>query len=271
MRGLSTEACSPEGGVACWPRKGAGWTPSEGRIRALQRLAYGAAATDAERARAVDELAELAVHGTGRDEVQVGDPADEADDRTMSVDAADAAPGPASAERAMYDEAPGRGRLVRWTLAAGGVGLLLGAILGWGAGQRVPADSAFPSTAAPTTSADPGTPLGDTDLLALFDRLPLAAESTRVASVDDAIDPASVRLLATRVDGPAAYLARTADGENVCLVLLLPAGPSRSECTVDGRLPADGLSILYGAQGYGLAAARLDPTGTVSLGLIVAF
>ncbi len=169
-------------------------------------------------------------------------------------------------------EAPntsGRGRLLRWTISAGGVGLLLGAILGWGAGQRTPADPAFPSAAS--ESADPGTPLEDTALLQLFDRLPLADESTRVAAVDDVIDPASVRLLATRVDGPAAYLARTADDENVCLVLLMPDRPPRSECTVDGRLPADGLSILYGAEGYGLAAAQLDPTGSVSLGLVVSF
>ena len=244
---------------------------SEGRIRELQRLAYGVEATDAERAQAVDELAELAARGAGPDEVQVGDPADQAGGRTMSADAADDAPGPASAEQTPDDVASGRGRLVRWTIAAGAVGLLLGAALGWGAGQRVPADSSSPSTAAPSESADPGTPLEDTDLLAVFDRLPPAAESTRVASVDDTIDPASVRLLATRVDGPAAYLARTTDGENVCLVLVLPAGPSRSECTVDGLLPGDGLSILYGAEGYGLSAARLSSTGTVSLGLIVAF
>jgi hypothetical protein len=243
---------------------------SEGRIRALQRLAYGVEATDAERAQAVDELAELAARSTGPDEVQVADPADQAGGRTMSEEVADDAPGPASAEGAPNDEAAsGRGRLVRWTIAAGAVGLVLGAAVGWGAGQRVPVD--LPSTAAPSESEDPATPLEDTDLLAVFDRLPPAVESTRVASVDDTIDPASVRLLATRVDGPAAYLARTTDGENVCLVLLLPAGPSRSECTVDGLLPADGLSILYGAEGYGLSAARLSSTGTVSLGLIVAF
>ena len=128
-----------------------------------------------------------------------------------------------------------------------------------------------PSPRQASESADPGTPLEDTALLQLFDRLPLADESTRVAAVDDVIDPASVRLLATRVDGPAAYLARTADDENVCLVLLMPDRPPRSECTVDGRLPADGLSILYGAEGYGLAAAQLDPTGSVSLGLVVSF
>ena len=169
-----------------------------------------------------------------------------------------------------HDEGAGRGRLLRWTVAAGGLGLLIGALLGWGAGQRLPVDFASP-TATPTTSTDPGPPLEDTDILAVFDRLPPAAESTQVAAVDDAIDPASVRLLATRVDGPAAYLARTTDGDDVCLVLLMPDGTPRNECTVDGRLPADGLSILYGAEGYGLSAARLSPTGTVSLGLIAAF
>ena len=230
---------------------------NEGSTRRLQRTAYGAGATDAERARAVYELAELA------------SPVDRPGDGSAEADTADAAADPAPGRPA--PNAPVRGSPLRWTLAAGGVGLLVGAALGWGLGQRMPADSAFPATAQPSESADLGAPLEGTDLLRLFDRLPPAAESTQVASVDDVIDPTSVRLLATRVDGPAAYLARTTDGENVCLVLLLPAGPSRSECTVDGRLPADGLRILYGAEGYGLSAAQLDPTGTVSLGLVVTF
>ncbi|MFD4421147.1 hypothetical protein ACFWN7_06550 [Agromyces sp. NPDC058484] len=217
----------------------------EGRIRRLQRTAYGADVTDGERERAVAELAELAEHSAVRDEAQGAD----------------------LVERTAPDTS-GRRRFVRWTIAAGAAGLLVGAALGWGVGQRLSVDSAAPSTAGGPESSRAGTPLEDTDLLALFDRLPPADESTRVASVDDTIDPASVRLLATRVDGPAAFLARTADGENVCLVLLLPAGPSRSECTLDGRLPPDGLRILYGAEGYGLSAAQLDPTGVVSLGFM---
>jgi len=251
-----------------------GMEGTEGRIRRLQRTAYGADATDAERTRAVAELAALAMRAAGSDEGRTEAPVDHHGDGSTSSDVADAAADAASGDAASGRQEPstdGRRRLVRWTVAAGGAGLLLGAALGWGVGQRIPADSALPSAEAPSESAEPGTPLEDTDLLVLFDRLPLAAESTRVASVNDAIDPASVRLLAARVDGPAAYLGRTADGENVCLVLLLPDRPSRSECTVDGHLPADGLSILYGAQGYGLAAAELDPTGTVSLGLVVTF
>jgi hypothetical protein len=243
--------------------RGAVVDASEGRIRALQRLAYGADASDAERARAVDELAGLAAAGPGRDEIKSGD----SGDPVVEVDRA-----PPQGNRlplqGKRDTTPGRCGVLRWSTVAGAVGLLLGVVLGWGLSERL-ADSAMFTAASPSVSATPTTPLADTRLLAVFDRLPLAAEASRVAEVVDAIDPASVRLLATRVEGPAAYLARTADGEDVCLVLLLPAGSPRSECTVDGRLPADGLSILYGAQGYGLAAARLGPTGAVSLGLIV--
>jgi hypothetical protein len=233
----------------------------EGRIRALQRIAFGADATEAERARAIAELDEFAARDADHDE---------ADPSGSQGDHRDGSEASTAAEPATIDAAPSRGRAVRWTVASGVVGLLLGGALGWAAGQQFPADPAS-STVGASPSTDPPTPLEETGLLPLFDRLPLAEESTRVAGADDAIDPASVRLLATRVDGPAAYLARMKDGENVCFVLMLPAGPPRSECTVDGLLPADGLSILYGAVGYGLSAAELDPSGTVSLGLTVTF
>jgi hypothetical protein len=238
----------------------------EGSIRRLQRIAYGADANPEERERAVDELARLAVRGTRRDETGSGGAV--VSSRALASDDTGDGATDAAIERRASSDAPGRSRLLRWTLVAGGLGLVVGAALGWGAGQRLPMDVASPPTPGASASVDPGTPLEDTGLLRVFDRLPPAAESSRVASVDETIDPASVRLLATRVDGPAAHLARTADGENVCLVLLMPVGPSRIECTVDGLLPSDGLTILYGAEGYGLAAAELDQTGTVSLGLI---
>lgn len=239
----------------------------EGSIRRLQRIAYGADATPDEREQAVNELARLAVLGTRRDETGGGGPVEPSAEVRASDDLVDAASDPAT-ERPASNDASRHSGLLRWTLVAGALGLVIGGILGWGVGQRTPADFASPSTAGPSETVEPGTPLEETGLLRVFDRLPPAADSSRVASVDEMIDPASVRLLATRVDGPAAHLARTSDGENVCLVLLMPVGPSRIECTVDGRLPADGLKILYGAEGYGLAAAELDQTGTVSLGLV---
>jgi hypothetical protein len=234
----------------------------EGRIRTLQRIAFGADATDVERARAIAELADLAVRGADRDEAErTGSPGDLGGGGTEASGTAEPSP---------IEAAPRPGRLVQWTVAAGIVGLLLGGVLGWAVGQRVPADPAS-STVGSSPPADPPVPLEETGLLELFDRLPPAEGSTQVAVIEEAIDPASVRLLATRADGPAAYLARTADGENVCFVVVLPAGPPRAECTVDGLLPAEGLSILYGAEGYGLSAARLDPSGIASLGPVVTF
>ncbi|HZW40823.1 MAG TPA: hypothetical protein VFE99_00870, partial [Agromyces sp.] len=188
---------------------------TEARIRALQRIAYGADATDEERARAVADLVELAVQATGRDRVQSGvvqggvadvrggtsSPADAPDTAAAeAAEAAEAAPGLALDEPTPNEWAPGSEKLVRWTVAAATAGLLLGAAVGWGIGLRVSADSIVDSTVGPSSSAGPATPLERTDLLPLFDRLPLAAESARVAEVDSTIDPASVRLLATRAD-----------------------------------------------------------------------
>lgn len=143
-------------------------------------------------------------------------------------------------------------------------------------GSEAPADPAAETVGiAPTGpafgSGEPGTQLEDTDLLQLFDRLPPVDDPSRVEQAVQDIDPRSVRLLATRADGPAAYLARTLDGTDVCLVLLLPAGPSPSTCTATGLLPAEGLRIRYDADGYGFAVANLNGSGTVTLGLIVGF
>ncbi|WP_173923920.1 hypothetical protein [Agromyces sp. Marseille-P2726] len=242
----------------------------EGRIRELQRLAYGADASDAERARAVDELARLATRGVGGDGPRDVDRADPGR-RPETVDASDAATDTESVEPAQHLHATGRRSIVRWSAVAGTIGLLVGSALGWGIGRHASIDAPGRATSAASESAPAGTPLEETGLLDVFDRVPPAAESARFADVVDPIDPASVRLLATRLDGPAAYLARTTDGQDVCLVLLLPSRAPRSECTVGGRLPPDGLTILYGALGYGLAAARLGPTGVVSLGQTVEF
>ncbi len=247
--------------------KGSGMDVAEGSIRRLQRIAYGADATPDEREQAVNELARLAVLGTRRGEVRSAGPVEPSGEVLASDDVSDDASDPVT-ERPPSHHPLEHSRPLRWALVAGALGLVVGGLLGWGVGQRMPADLASPSAAAPSESEESGTPLEEAGLLRVFDRLPPAAESDRVASVDEMIDPETVRLLATRVDGPAAHLARTSDGANVCLVLLMPVGPARIECTVDGMLPSDGLKILYGAEGYGLAAAELDQSGTVSLGLV---
>jgi hypothetical protein len=190
---------------------------------------------------------------------------------TEPVTATDATPARSSAQPGPPDTAPGRARLSRWILGVGAVGLVFGVAIGWGIGHLDPADSIPTSTVGPSSAANPETPLDATDLLPLLGRLPTAAEAARVANVDAAIDPESVGLLANRADGPAAFLASTIDGDDVCLVLLMPSGPSRSACTVDGRLPIDGLRIEYYADGYGRVSAHLEPSGAVELGLSVPF
>lgn len=252
------------------------------RIARLQRLAYGADVPQPERDRAAAELAELAARGVAADRA-AADLAAGADATRRRGGAGPAEvpthpdAGPTTPDAADDEADAGRdgafvpARLVPWMIALAAVGLAAGAVIGLGVGRQVPGDSAVTSPVGPSSSAEPGTPLGETDLLPLFDRLPRAAEAERVARIDTWIDPASVRLIASRSDGPAAYLARTIDGEDVCLVLLLPAGPSPSTCTVDGLLPMDGLRIRYDSEGYGFAVAGIDRLGTVQLGLIVSF
>ncbi|RZS64407.1 hypothetical protein EV187_2793 [Agromyces ramosus] len=255
----------------------------ERRLRSLQRIAYGADSSDADRARAAAELTALAAaEQADRDTTptEAGADADAPVDAEVATAAAESsgqtagvqAAGSDAAELAQPPAAPvddhaNRRRVVRWAAVAGLVGISLGAALGWTAGQRVPERS----TSSPTLYAEwtpaPGVPLGDTLLLPLFDRLPLADEAPRVAGLDDDIDESSVRLLAVRTDGPSAYFVRTVDGVDVCLVLVLPNGPFRRACTVNGIFPLDGLAVEYGARGYGLAVARLSSAGTVALGL----
>jgi len=250
------------------------------RIARLQRLAYGADVPQQDRDRAAAELAELAARGPAADraggaEATIGPvgaaPPTSSTPADADPDEPDARDLPDGEADAAKDGSFVPARLVPWMIALGGIGLVVGAVIGLGVGRQVPGDTAATSPVGASSSAEPGTPLDETDLLPLFDRLPQAAEAERVARIDTWIDPASVRLLASRTDGPAAYLARTIDGEDVCLVLLLPAGPSPSTCTVDGRLPMDGLRIRYDAEGYGFAVAGIDRLGTVQLGLIVSF
>lgn len=254
----------------------------ERRLRSLQRIAYGADSSDADRARAAAELTALAAADradgdTAPAEANAGGDAPVDAEMATAAESSGQPAGAPARESAAADPAPppaapvdghaNRRRVVRWAAVAGLVGIALGAALGWTAGQRVPERSTSSPTLYAEWSPPPGMPLGDTTLLPLFDRLPLADEAPRVAGLDDDIDESSVRLLAARTDGPSAFLVRTVDGADICLVLVLPDGPFRRACTANGIFPLDGLAVEYGARGYGLAVARLSSAGTVALGL----
>jgi hypothetical protein len=235
-------------------------------IAELQRQAYGAHTPDAARARAVAELAELAA--TGRDG---GPPPAPTRDAAAAEGAVPGAP-PDQRASDRTDRDGVRVRVRRWAVIAGVAGLLVGGVLGTAIGRVTPAGPELtPADIAPTGpafgSGEPGTPIGDTGLTLLFDRLPPVADAGPVERAAEGIDPASVRLVAIRSDGPAAYVARTSDGDDVCLVVLLPDGPSDSRCTVSGRMPAGGLRIHYPALTHGFVLAILNSAGTVTLGL----
>jgi hypothetical protein len=257
------------------------------RITRLQRLAYGADVPEADRAQAAAELTALAARGAALDREDAAGAADDAPHGPSKT--ADAAPdgstpssppgpGARAGRETSSDRTSASARLIRWTIAVGAIALLAGIALGLGIGRQVPAAPAASTAELSATpsprlfgSGEPGTAVADSDLLPLFDRLPPVADPSRVEQTVQGIDPASVRLLATRTDGPAAYLARTLDGADVCLVVLLPAGPSPSACTTSGVIPVEGLRIRYEAEGYGFTVANLNASGTVTLGLLVSY
>jgi hypothetical protein len=252
---------------------------TERRIRELQRIAYGADATDDERAVAIAELERLTT-APGSDaatDAAAADTVAAATTSSSAADAVDSVPEPQESDAApplTVAQTPGaavaRRRLVRWTAVAASAGLIVGGVLGWStAAQRVPSTASSSSRFGIVSTPQPGVPLEDTRIPQLFDRLPVAAEAARIAGIDDAVDTASVRLVASRTDGPSAFLVRTVDGGDICLVLAFPTGPFQRECTSQGIFPIDGLSVQYGLDRYGLAVARLSSAGTVSLGLIV--
>ncbi|MFE5670187.1 hypothetical protein ACFQ58_01130 [Agromyces sp. NPDC056523] len=239
------------------------------RITRLQRAAFGADSPATVRAQALAELAELA---TGR---TAGGPArgaaapdeDSARDRLTGEPPVDST----GAEPHGEGEPKSRGR--RWIAIAGVAGLLVGAVAGAALGRAVPAEPGLASSdTAPTApafgSGEPGIPLDETDLPELFDRLPPVADVSQLDQVTSSIDVSSLRLIAARADGPAGYLARTPDGNDVCLILLVaPDGWAEARCTTSGRLPAGGLRIQVAHPIAGFAVAILTRGGTLTLGL----
>jgi len=253
-------------------RRGSPVTDDE-HIAELQRLAYGADTPDTVRARASAELAELAAEGVpDRGTEPRATPTGTTGERPPDPAGPDPA-GPDPVADPVAD-AGVRPRGAHWTAIAGIAGLLVGAVLGVATSRMAPAESELTTVdIAPTGprygSGEPGTPLEATGLLFLFDRLPPVEDTGEVerAAMQD-IDPASVRLLASRTDGPAAYLARTSDGTDVCLVLLLPpTDPPQGRCTTSGVMPVEGLRIYHAAPTRGFVVAILNPAGTITLGL----
>jgi len=231
------------------------------RMRRLQRIAYGAVASDAERAAAVAELEELRREGDATEAAA-----------EIPVDSAAATfpqpvPRPAPHPARNVDDAASARRF-RWAIAAGTAALFLGVGVGWQLGARIATPSA-PTAAEQSVSSLEGSrpmvPVPDTSVLAVFDREPTAADVPNGGTTDDRIAPDAYRLLLTRSDGVAVHAARVDGGKNVCVTVATPEAGTASSCTSEGMFPQEGLWVEFYVQGAGLLRGVLQVDGSATI------
>jgi hypothetical protein len=211
------------------------------RIARLQRVAYGADVSDAEREAAALELAALR---SSEPRATAPDP-----------DPPPAGPAPDAPDTATSDLRPASAR--RTLVTASAIALLTGLAAGWTLGVVVSRGDDADAVPASETVAwrvfEAPVPNGD--------RVRYPAPAVEVD-----LDRDSRRLLAARSDGVRVVAVRSEDGRDACLVLVVPSGPSAAECTADGRFPADGLEVRTEQPDTGSFSATWDATGRVSLG-----
>ena len=219
------------------------------RMRQLQQLAYGAVASDTERAAAAAELDALR---RAREAPEAS-----ADVPTLTPMATgEAGDGEASARR------------FRWAIAAVTAALLLGVAVGWQLGARSATPSAPAAAEQSVASLEDArlmVPVPDTSVLAVFDRAPTPADVPNGGTPDDPIAPDDYRLLLTRPDGVAVHAARVDGGVNVCVTVAMPEAGTASSCTSDGMFPQQGLWVEFYVQGAGLLRAVLHVDGSATI------
>lgn len=240
----------------------------EDRLRRLQRIAYGAVASDTERTAAVAELEALRRERWAEPEPDLAVPVPLAPPRTAPITDAAAVARDAGAEASA--------RRFRWAIAAGTAALLVGVVVGWQVGTRVPA--AAPEAAdqalggAMSVPVGPGAavsvPVAGSAAYAAFDRPATATDTLPVEIPDDWVDPASVRLLATTPDGLAVFGAKALDRStpDVCVIIVRPNGSAGASCTVKGVFEEGRLRADHYMQGEGLAWAAWHADGSVQVG-----
>ena len=221
------------------------------RMARLQRLAYGADASEAERAEAEAELASL----RAREDAGAASVQPSAAGPTNDVAAHERAPAPEHSSRDALGRPAQRGlaRALAWSAAA----LVAGVAIGWGVGSGV----------EPSEGADVGVPVAETTAWEVFDRPATDGDFVRHPGplVDIGTDDSTRRLLLTRSDGVRLIAVRTTDGEDACLILALPVGQPATACTEDGRFPRDGLRAEISVQGVGVYLAGWGPDGRAEI------
>jgi hypothetical protein len=235
------------------------------RMRHLQQLAYGAVASDAERAAAAAELEALRrlreVPGSSADAPPAGPRGGDAS-VPIPPSHAETVPGLHAA-----DVGEASVRRFRWAIAVGTAALFLGVIVGWHLGSRTETLAA-PAAAEQSIGLADGLldmPVADTSVLSLFDRAPVAGDAPDGGAPDDQIAPGAYRLLLTRPDGVTVHAVRIDGGKNVCVTVAMLDGGTASSCTSEGRFPQRGLWVATDVQGIGPLAATLRVDGSASI------
>jgi hypothetical protein len=222
------------------------------RMRRLQRLAYGAVASDADRASALTELEQLRREMAVERADAASEPDAHLDSPLMPAPTGPAATSPIALVESSA-EAGAFARRFRWAIAIGTAALLAGVAVGWQLSARM---APLSTATAALSAVDSPSPEPRTMAEFLAAR-PIAAETQaaevflRPATGDDipvtgSIDdfgngPLEFRLLATRPDGIRLYAAR--DSVDLCLYVSFGEYGSSAACTTEGRFPEDGLTV----------------------------
>ncbi|WP_430646981.1 hypothetical protein [Agromyces sp. GXS1127] len=242
--------------------------PDAERLGELQRLAFGRGSTETERMSAAAQLHAMqsgAVEGDGTEHPRV-----------LAEDGAPPVPAPSATvdggNGAPVDPPARAAWITSRSAILAGLALAVGIVLGWQVSGSV-------ARANPGAKADTATdvsevrleyfaiPVRDTAVWVIMERESREGDPTLRSDgpFDPQIDPASVLFLQERADGVRLFGARTADGDNLCMIVEL-ADSSAASCTSDGTMPEGGLSIVgVFEQPYGGIGATWRPDGTSSL------
>jgi hypothetical protein len=215
------------------------------RLRRLQRIAYGAVASSAERAAALAELDALrraAAAADDEDDAASGplEPAP-VHEKTPTGSTRATSEWIAASDAASV-------RRFRWAVTAGTAALLVGIAVGWQLGVRAAAPDAGVTEQALGAASSIGdtqpsagmpVPVAGSAALAVFDR---AAQPTDTPPVDPGewVDASTTRLLAIAEDGVAVYGAKapaSGGSGDVCIVLVHPGVEAGGSCTTSGVFP----------------------------------
>lgn len=231
--------------------------PNSERIAELQRRAYGAGATDAERHAALAELERRHRLGpTAR--AEPADPIDSGHgDREPDADAERGTPPGGAAPPSEPLTAPRS--LVRVSAVIGVIALATGLGVGWAAGTvaapehgpdgaassaaaSADEDVAFVLPAAPVERVSEPVPLAEAPAMAVFHREQVESDRTPMGAADPMFDPLTQRRLVTLDDG-GVFSAALDEAGMICLAFDLPDVGGSSICTGESSFPPEGFSM----------------------------